>query len=76
MQVVFEPNGSFLPYRVGLVVVHLGLADLDCDVPPSCFANQPLLPNYCLPGLSWTDIGAVRIQVNPTHAHDYQAYPV
>ena len=58
------------------MVVNLGWADMDLDVPPSCLVTQPSLPNYHLPGQSWADSGTIRILDNPTHVHDHhQAHP-
>ena len=53
-------------YRVNLVVADLGRVDFNFDVPPSCPAVRPILPNTCVPKQNWADNGTPRIRVNPT----------
>ena len=46
------------------------------DVPPSCPAAQPLLPNSHQPKQNWADNGTVKIQVNPTQVRQEMDHPV
>ena len=58
----------------GSVVADLGWVDLDLDVPSSCLAAQPLLPNFQQPKLNrWN----IKIPVDPTQVcHHQQLQPV
>ena len=48
---------SATEYRVTLVVADLGWVDFDSDVPSSCPAAQPVLPNPHWPQQNRADIG-------------------
>ena len=63
-------------YRVGQVVVDLGLVDFDWDVPSSCPPPQPILPNFQVPKQNGTGNGVPKINVNPTQVHDHLPHPV
>ena len=65
-----------LVYRVGQVVVHLGLVDFDFYIPSSCPAPQPILPNFQLPKQNEAGSGTPKINVNPTQVHDHLPNPV
>ena len=63
-------------YRVTHLLANLGWADFDLDVPPSCPAAHPLLPNSHQPEQNQADSGTVKIQVNPTQVLGQTNYPV
>ena len=50
-------SNIFYVYRATLVVVDLGWVDFDSDVPSSCPAAQPVLPNPHWPQQNREDIG-------------------
>ena len=53
-------------YRVTLVVVDLGWVDFDSDVPSSCPAAQPVLPNPHWPKQNQADIGTSKYKSTKT----------
>ena len=63
-------------YRVGQVVVHLGLVDFNFYIPSSCPPLQPILPNFQLPKQNEAVSGMPKINVNPTQVHDHLPNPV
>ena len=63
------PDPDCRIYRVGQVVVHLGLVDFDFYIPSSCPAPQPILPHFQLPKQNEAGSGMSEINVNPTHVH-------
>ena len=54
--------------RVNMVVVDQGCVDL--DVPPTCTAAQPILPDFYLNKQNQADNGKSKIQVNLTKVGD------
>ena len=63
---VHESTHSQSIYRVRHVVVDLGWVDFIFNIPSSCPAPQPILPNFQLPRQSRAGSGTPKISVNPT----------
>ena len=70
----WELLGRTVFYTVCRVVSYLGWVDFDLDVPPSCPAAQPILPNSHLPKQSLA--GMSKLKVNPTRVTNHHPHPV
>ena len=64
----FKQSWSSLSYRVSQVSWDLGWVDFDFCVPPSCPADQPLLPKSHQPKQSRAESGTLEIWVNITQS--------